>query len=190
MPLKHGSSPSPGSHGIITLLTDNRLESFLQSSVSFAEQTLSGNRSAKSFAPTNFICLGQWNQLPRVFHLQLSPSPTFQHSISISILLKNIYTQHSFSLSLRTTVCCPCIRTTASERLGNELDRLVCRRRHSCHRSTCNTLWQVQQVASRWSARRWKKETLSYLAREVDHQGHRGKKDPLVCLRMGKSGND
>lgn len=43
MPLKHGSSPSPGSHGIITLLTDNRLESFLQSSVSFAEQTLSGN---------------------------------------------------------------------------------------------------------------------------------------------------
>lgn len=103
MPLKHGSSPSPGSHGIITLLTDNRLESFLQSSVSFAEQTLSGNRSAKSFAPTNFICLGQWNQLPRVFHLQLSPSPTFQHSISIPTL-KNIYSA-TFLLSLFEPPC-------------------------------------------------------------------------------------
>lgn len=174
MPLKHGSSPSPGSHGIITPLTDNRLESFLQSSVSFAEQTLSGNRSTKPFAPTNFICLGQWNQLP--------PSPIFQHSLSVLTL--KICTRRSFSLSSSHLHV-----HEQQQRLGNEPGRSVCR-----HRSTCNTLWQVrQQVASRWSARRWKKETLSYLSGEgrgVDHQGHRGKKDPLVCLRMGKSGND
>lgn len=182
MPLKHGSSPSPGSHGIITLLTDNRLESFLQSSVSFAEQTLSGNRSTKSFAPTNFIC--QWNQLPRVSSNYLLALSSFNISI-----LKSIHATFLSSLFLSLFSCR--IRTTASERLGNELGRLVCRRRRSCHRSTCNTLWQVQQqVASRWSAGKKRDVKLSSGRGMVDHQGHRGKKDPLVCSRMGKSGND
>lgn len=156
MPLKHGSSPSPGSHGIITLLTDNRLESFLQSSVSFAEQTLSGNRSTKSFAPTNFICLGQWNQLPRV------SSNYLLSSFNISIL-KSIHATFLLSFSL-------------SSRVVYEQQRRNVLGMNSVGWFAAVAAAAIGQRAIRFDkynnkwlhgGRRGKKETLSYLAGEA-----------------------
>lgn len=189
MPLKHGSSPSPGSHGIITLLTDNRLESFLQSSVSFAEQTLSGNH--QTVRTYEFHSPWPMNSTPSRL---LSPTiSNLTRSSSIPYYKK--YTRNvvpPIPLSLR--VVCEQQSWERSRSVGSPPPQLPSVNVQYALTSTTTSGFAVVgetvekrdvKLRSGRGERRWRN-----LKGIVDHQGHGGKKDPppwFVC-GWGKTG--